>query len=201
LITKVGLFRAFAAALVLAGVTLGGRAVYSYYHQQQVDAAQDSAWRQFEGAASGVAPSASPEAPGPTPSAALPTGIYLKMTLPSVAKDAVAVDGDWSSLKVDITVHYKTSAAPGQQGNMLIAFHREPRWLDINHAKAGDLIRIDTLDHKTFEYRIDFVKVVSATDVSYLKATSGRDLTLITCDPPYRDYDRMYFRAHLVPPG
>jgi hypothetical protein len=72
----------------------------------------------------------------------LPNGIYLKMTLASVGKDAVAVNGDWSSLKVFNTVHYRTSPAPGQQGNMLIAFHREPKWLDIIHVKTGDVINL-----------------------------------------------------------
>jgi LPXTG-site transpeptidase (sortase) family protein len=199
--SKVGLFRAFAAALILAGLVFGGRVAYTVYHQQQVDSAQDKAWQQFVVAASGVAPSASPDSTGAIPPAGLPNGIYLKMTLASVGKDAVAVNGDWSSLKVFNTVHYKTSPAPGQQGNMLIAFHREPKWLDIDHVKTGDVIKIDTVDHKSYRYQIDFIKIISADNVSYLKSTNGHDLTLVTCDPPYRDYNRMVFRAHLVQTG
>ena len=197
--SKVGLFRAFAASLILTGLIMGGRAAYSFYHQQQVDSAQDKAWQQFVVAASGAAPSASPEPAGAATPAGLPNGIYLKMTLASVGKDAVAVDGNWNSLKTFNTVHYKTSPAPGQRGNMLIAFHREPKWLDINHVRTGEIIGIDTVDHKSYRYQIDFIKVISPTDVSYYKPTGGHDLTLITCDPPYRDYDRMVFRAHLVP--
>jgi sortase A len=196
--SKVGLFRAFAAALILAGLVFGGRVAYTFYHQQQVDSAQDKAWQQFVVAASGAAPS---DSTGAIPPAGLQNGIYLKMTLASVGKDAVAVDGDWSSLKVFNTVHFKTSPAPGQQGNMLIAFHREPKWLDINHVKPGDVINIDTVDHKSYRYQIDFIKIISASDLSYLKSTNGHDLTLVTCDPPYRDYNRMVFRAHLVQTG
>ena len=136
--------------------------------------------------------------PTAVPDVALPNGIYLKMTLASVGKDAVAVNGDWNSLKAFNTVHYKTSPAPGQQGNMLIAFHREPKWLDINNVKAGDMVQVQGLDLKTYRYQIDFIKIVSANDVSDLKATTGTDLTLITCDPPWQDYNRMVFRAHLV---
>ncbi len=199
--SKAGLFRAFAAALILTGLVLGGRVANTFYHQQQVDSAQDKAWQQFVVAASGAAPSASPDSTGATPPAGLPKGIYLKMTLASVGKDAVAVDGDWSSLKVFNTVHYKTSPAPGQQGNMLIAFHREPKWLDINHVNTGDVITIETVDRKSYQYQIDLIKIISASDVSYLKSTNGHDLTLVTCDPPYRDYNRMVFRAHLVQTG
>ena len=123
------------------------------------------------------------------------------MTLASVGKDAVAVNGDWNSLKVFNTVHYKISPAPGQQGNMLIAFHREPKWLDINNVKAGDMVQVDALDHKTYQYQIDFIKIISASDLSYLKPTTGTDLTLITCDPPWQDYNRMVVRAHLVSTG
>jgi LPXTG-site transpeptidase (sortase) family protein len=195
------LFRGFAVGLILSGLIFGVSVAYNFYDQQQVDSAQNKAWQQFVVAASGPAPSASPDSTGAPQPAGLPNGIYLKMTLASVGKDAVAVNGDWSSLKVFNTVHYKTSPAPGQQGNMLIAFHREPKWLDINRVKAGDVIKIDTVDRRSYQYQIDVIKIVSATDVSYLRSTNGHDLTLVTCDPPYRDYNRMVFRAHLVQTG
>jgi sortase A len=110
----------------------------------------------------------------------------------------VAVNGDWNSLKTFSTVHYRNSPGPGQPGNMLIAFHREPKWLEINNVKAGDMIQVDALNHKSYQYQIDFIKIVAADDVSNLKPTTGTDLTLITCDPPWQDYHRMVFRAHLV---
>ena len=201
--TKKGFGYSLGAALLLTGLILCGRLVYELNQAHQVETSQDKAWQQFSVAAQGAAPSASPAvSPGASPSAvpdpALPNGIYLKMTLPSVSKDAVAVNGDWSSLKWFNTVHYKNSPGPGQRGNMLIAFHREPKWLDINNVKTGDTIQVEGLDLKTYQYQIDFIKVVSASDVSNLRPTTGTDLTLITCDPPWQDYNRMVFRAHLV---
>jgi LPXTG-site transpeptidase (sortase) family protein len=197
--SKTALIRSVGVALILAGILIAGRVVYTVNHQAAHDADQDKAWQQFMGAAQGQAPAASP-APtdSPVAPAELPSGLYLKMTLPKLGRDAVAVNGDWDSLKTSSTVHYKTSPAPGQKGNMLIAFHREPKWLDIN-VQAGDLVRIDALDHHAYMYKVEFVKIVSATDVSNLKATTGTDLTLITCDPPWQDYNRMVVRAHLVP--
>jgi sortase A len=204
MMTRTSFAYCLGVALVLSGLILGGRSLYQLNQTQQVDTSQDRAWQQFSKAAQGAAPSTSPSptpsvAPSATPDAGLPNGIFLKITLPSVAKDAVAVDGDWNSLKTFNTVHYKSSPGPGEPGNMLIAFHREPKWLDINNVKTGDMIMVDALDHKTYKYQIDFIKVVRASDVSNLRPTTGTDLTLITCDPPWRDYDRMVFRAHLVP--
>jgi LPXTG-site transpeptidase (sortase) family protein len=196
--SKIALVRCVAVALILTGVFMAGRVVYTLNHQVSHDSAQDKAWQQFMGAAQGQAPSPAPtESPVAVP-AGIPAGLYLKMTLAKLGRDAVAVNGDWGSLKTSSTVHYQTSPAPGQKGNMLIAFHREPKWLDIN-LQAGDMVRIDALDRKTYMYQVDFVKIVSSTDVSNLKTTPGTDLTLITCDPPWRDYNRMIVRAHLVP--
>src|SRR6202171_1633055 len=185
--SKVALIRSVALALILTGVIMAGRVVYTLNHQAAHDAAQDKAWEQFMGAAQGQAPGAL-QSPAATP-AGIPSGLYLKMTLPKLGREAIAVNGDWDSLKTSSTVHYKTSPAPGQTGNMLIAFHREPTWLDIN-LQAGDTVRIEALNRKTYMYKVDFVKIVSATDVSTLKATTGPDLTLITCDPPWQDYNR-----------
>jgi LPXTG-site transpeptidase (sortase) family protein len=200
MMSRTALIRCVAVALILTGFVMAGRVVYTLNHQASHDSAQDKAWQQFMGAAQGQAPGSSP-APAESPSGTsveIPSGLYLKMTLAKLGRDAVAVNGDWDSLKTSSTVHYKTSPAPGQKGNMLIAFHREPKWLDIN-LQAGDMVRIDALDRKTYMYKVDFVKIVSAKDVSDLKATAGTDLTLITCDPPWQDYNRMVVRAHLVP--
>jgi sortase A len=203
MMSKKGFGYSLGAALVLSGLILGGRLVYDLNRIHQAETSQDQAWQQFSVAARGAAPTATaaptPEAsPTAAPAVGLPDGIFLKMTLPSVGKDAVAVNGDWNSLKTFNTVHYRNSPGPGQQGNMLIAFHREPKWLDINNVKAGDMIQVDGLDRKHYQYQIDFIKIVAANDVSNLKPTTGTDLTLITCDPPWQDYHRMVFRAHLV---
>ena len=202
--TKKGFGYSVGVALLLTGLILGARLIIDLNRVHEAEISQDQAWQQFSVAAQGAAPSASPAptvgpSPTPAPEVALPEGIFLKMTLPSVAKDAVAVNGDWNSLKTFNTVHYRNSPGPGEPGNMLIAFHREPKWLDINNVKTGDMIQVDGLDRKTYQYKIDFIKIVSANDVSNLKPTTGSDLTLITCDPPWQDYNRMVFRAHLVP--
>jgi sortase A len=193
---KTALVRCVAVAMILAGLVVGGKVGYGLVSQQNAGSTQDKAWQTFVSAAAGQ-DNVSASAASPAP-AGVPDGLYLKLTIPKINNSAVAVDGDWSSLHQVSMVHYHDSPAPGAKGNVLVAFHREPHWIDINKVGAGDMVQIQTADGKTYNYQIDQVKIVKPTEVDLLKPTTGNDLTLITCDPPWQDYDRMMFRAHLV---
>ena len=183
---KTGLLRSVAAAFIATGLIMAGRVGVDLWNVQHQDDQQSKAWQTFVGAAAGAdASSANPD-------------LYLKLTIPKLGKDAIAANGNWDSLKKVSMVHYKDSPAPGQKGNVLVAFHRETHWLDINTIGAGDAIVIQTADGRVFHYKIDFVQTVPPAQVDLLKPTSGNDLTLITCDPVWQDYNRMYFRAHLT---
>ena len=180
---------AVGAAMLLTGLIIAARLGLQMTHQQATDTRQDKAWQQFTQAVQGQ-------------NVAVPAdagNIYLKLVVPKLAnKDGVAVDGDWNSLKDASMVHYHDSPAPGARGNVLLAFHRETHWMDISDVRAGDQVQLQARDLKTYTYVIDFVRTVSPSDVSLLRQTTGNDLTLITCDPPWQDYNRMIFRAHLV---
>lgn len=176
-------------AMLITGVVIAGRLGLQMTHQQATEGKQDRAWQQFTQAVQGQ-------------NVAVPTdagNIYLKLVVPKLAnKDGVAVDGDWSSLKDASMVHYHDSPAPGAKGNVLLAFHRETHWMDINQVRAGDQVLVQDKELKTYTYVIDFVRTVNPSDVSLLRQTTGNDLTMITCDPPWQDYNRMLFRGHLV---
>ncbi len=185
--------------MILAGLVVGGKVMYGFMRAQSQDSAEDKAWQTFVSAAAGQEnANASAATPDAGSGAAGPGGLYLKLTIPKINTSAVAVDGDWNSLKQSSMVHYHDSPAPGARGNSLVAFHREPHWLDMNKVGPGDEVQVQMADGKTYTYQVDFVKVVSPADVDLLKPTTGLDLTLITCDPPWRDNDRMIIRTHLV---
>jgi sortase A len=200
---KTALIRCVAVAIILAGLVVGGRVTYGLLNVQSHDNAEDKAWQTFVGAAAGQ-DKADASAPSPSPGSTAapaedPANLYLKLTIPKISNSGVAVDGNWDNLKQTSMVHYHDSPAPGAKGNVLLAFHREPHWLEMDKVVAGDQLQIQTADGKTFTYQVDFVKIVPPSDVEFLKPTEGNDLTLITCDPPWRDYDRMMVRAHLLP--
>src|SRR6202051_3968566 len=55
---------------------------------------------------------------------------------------AVAGNGTWALLNSRSMVHYSGTPSPGQQGKVIIAFHREPDFQHIDQLKAGDTISI-----------------------------------------------------------
>jgi sortase A len=185
-------------------VVVGLVSIYQFVHQvgqeSSVDQAQQRAWRDLVGAAAGPVETGTP---GPDPSPSAPsacTDCYLRLVVPKLAREMVAIDSDWTGLKRAPMVHYRGSPAPGEKGNMLIAFHREFKWPDIDKLKAGDQVQVETPGRQSFTYQVDFVRIVKPSDISLLQPTQGSDLTLITCDPWLQDYNRMLFRAHLVAP-
>jgi LPXTG-site transpeptidase (sortase) family protein len=113
----------------------------------------------------------------------------------------VSGDGTWDLLHDRTMVHYHGTPDPGQPGNSIIAFHREPDYQHIDQLAPGDLVTIQDKACHSFTYRITQRWDLPPSQVSQLVPTSGYDLTLITCDPWWQDYDRLVWRATLVGPG
>jgi LPXTG-site transpeptidase (sortase) family protein len=111
---------------------------------------------------------------------------------------AVAGNGTWALLDSRSMVHYAGTADPGQQGNSIIAFHREPNFQYITQLNVGDTITIQSRSCQTFEYRVTQRWDLAPNRVTQLAPTSGHELTLITCDPWWQDYNRLVWRAELI---
>ena len=120
-------------------------------------------------------------------------------SLPQYGYSGVAGNGDWNMLKQRSMVHYRTSAAPGKQGNVIVAFHREPHYEHIDQLKVGDTVTVQDRSCTTYTYRITDRWTLAPSRVTQLVSTGGHDLTLITCTPWWRDYDRIVWRGTLVP--
>lgn len=185
--------RVIGVVLVVVGLVTVYQFVREVRQQGATDNSNDRAFSQLIQAAAGPVTTSDP-----SPTAVLPGGVYLKLIIPKLNKEMVAIDSDWSGLTHAPMVHYRGSGVPGQKGNVLVAFHREFKWPDINTVGPGDDVMVQALDGHTYTYRVDFVKVYPPSNVSLLRPTDGNDLTLITCDPWLQDYNRMIFRAHLV---
>jgi hypothetical protein len=100
---------------------------------------------------------------------------------------AVAGNGTWTLLNSRSMVHYSGTPNPGQAGNVIIAFHREPDFQYINQLNVGDTITIQNRACQTYVYK-----------VTQLVPTTGHELTMITCDPWWQDYNRLVWRAELI---
>ena len=112
----------------------------------------------------------------------------------------VAGDGTWDMLQQQSMVHWHDSPAPGQQGNVIIAFHREPSFEHIDQLSVGGTVTIEDRNCKKFTYQVTSEQTLDPNKVTQLVPTSGHDLTLITCTPIWQDTQRIVWRASLVAP-
>jgi sortase A len=197
--------------LVVAGIVVIAVPVISTYVRGAADDQALKDWRNGGSSALAGAPHDPDAVPGAatatttcTPNSS-PAGDYALVNfvaLPQYGYVGVAGNGDWNSLHERSMVHYKTSAAPGQKGNVIIAFHREPHYEHIDQMKVGDQVTVQDRTCHTFTYRISGRWVRDPNQVTELNDTPGQyDLTLITCTPWWRDYQRIVWRATLVDPA
>jgi LPXTG-site transpeptidase (sortase) family protein len=111
---------------------------------------------------------------------------------------AVAGNGTWALLNSRSMVHYAGTPNPGEAGNVIIAFHREPDFQYINQLNVGDTVTIQNRLCQTFVYKVTSRSDLSPNKVTQLSPTTGHELTMITCDPWWQDYNRLVWRAELI---
>jgi len=105
-------------------------------------------------------------------------------------------------------IYYPGSVYPGQTGQIIILGHSAPagwpktkyEWVfsDLNSLVAGDTILID-LNNKQYTYIVKQKSIIArGADVPvYNSATNTSVLTLVSCWPPGKDYQRIAVQAEL----
>ena len=192
--------------LILSGLLIIAIPLYHVWQRGQADSEALKAWNSGGShALVGVAPGSTP-ASHPPPStcnaASAPAADYALVSFPSLPQYGyaeVAGDGTWDMLTQRSMVHYKTTPAPGQRGNVIIAFHREAEFQHIDELKPGDTVTVQDRTCKIWKYTVTQRWTLDPDSVTQLNSTSGDDLTLITCTPWYVDTQRIVWRAELVP--
>jgi len=195
--------------LILAGVAVIAVPLYFVWQRGKADDQALAEWNAGGsqaivgglGAPIGSAGEGAAEAPLTCHASSAPPDDYALVRFPSLAQYSyagVAGDGTWDLLRHRSMVHYKDSASPGDLGNVIIGFHREPHYEHIDLLKKGDVVDIQDRSCHTFHYRVTSMAVKYPNEVNELTQTSGHDLTLITCTPWWRDYQRIVWRATLI---
>jgi LPXTG-site transpeptidase (sortase) family protein len=201
------LLSGLAAALVLTGAGIAAGPLVGLVQRSRADGTALAQWRQRGSqAVVGSLPAASPS---PVAAGAAACGgasaadSYALVTFPSLTRygyAAVAGDGTWDLLLQRSMVHFHGSAAPGQAGNDIIAFHREPEFEHIDELGPGDLVLVEDRACRTWTYRIRHRWVLSPQRVDQLAPTADAELTLVTCHPWFRDTQRIVWQGSLVEP-
>lgn len=107
-------------------------------------------------------------------------------------------------------VHYANTAEPGQQGNVVVVGHSSNNIFNrgkykfafvlLNRLESGDVFYLHK-DGKRYTYQVYKRQVVVPTDVSVLdQAEKTATATLITCDPPGTDTNRLVVVGEQISP-
>jgi len=107
-----------------------------------------------------------------------------RIEIPRLDVKAIVREGDDEGTLRHAVGHIPSTAFPGEIGNVALAAHRDTIFRPLRNIRKDDRIIVSTLDG-TYEYQVQSTKIVVPTDVSVLKASAGKELTLVTCYPFY----------------
>jgi sortase A len=107
-----------------------------------------------------------------------------EIQVPRLGINVVVVQGDSHTSLQHAVGHLAKSALPGEWGNVALAGHRDTFFRPLREIQVGDEIRFNTSE-QTFEYVVESIEIVAPTDMHVVQATTGHDLTFITCFPFY----------------
>ena len=72
---------------------------------------------------------------------------------------------------------------PGEEGNSIIAGHRDTHFQFLQHLERGESIMVETADGRNHLYRVTGIDVVDSRRGSILIDTDSAMLSLVTCYP------------------
>lgn len=107
-----------------------------------------------------------------------------EMRIPRLELKTIVVQGESPKVLRRAVGHLPETALPGEQGNVVIAGHRDSFFRPLRSIQMGDAIMIQTLDGE-FDYQVESTEVVLPSDVQVLQPSSENTLTLVTCFPFY----------------
>lgn len=118
----------------------------------------------------------------PEPRAESGAAPIRRIEIPRLDISAMVVEGVGArDLRLAVG-HVPGTALPSQNGNVGIAGHRDTFFRNLRRIQQGDTIRLATLE-QTFEYSVDWTRVVNPADVDVLESENEPVLTLVTCYP------------------
>ena len=106
-----------------------------------------------------------------------------RLDVPGLGIDRIVLAGASGSSLAFGPGHLFGSSLPGQQGNTVIAGHRDTHFRFLKDIQRGELIQLQSLTGKMIQYKVSEIIIVDEKQTEYLANTSENTLTLITCYP------------------
>jgi sortase A len=125
-----------------------------------------------------------------TPAATAPASIdpaadsLVRITIPKINVDAIVIEGTSAKALMRGPGHIRSSAYPGENGNVVISAHRDTFFRHIVELAKGDQIELQR-GGTTYTYEVTGKKITDPNDLSVIQQTPDARLTLITCYPTY----------------
>lgn len=107
-----------------------------------------------------------------------------RIKIPRVGVSALVLHGVGSRTLRRGVGHIPGTALPTLEGNIGLAGHRDSFFRGLKDIRKNDTIELTTLEG-TFEYEVEWIKIVRPKDTQVLEGEGGAELTLVTCYPFY----------------
>src|ERR1700693_476278 len=107
-----------------------------------------------------------------------------KLIIPRLDAELYVVEGDGDGELLRGPGHMAGTPMPGQDGNCIIAGHRDTHFRVLKDIRKGDAIVLQT-GAGQYTYRVSGTQVVLPSNIASLKPTPDAELHLITCYPFY----------------
>lgn len=126
---------------------------------------------------------------GLTPVSNVATAVQTKpdvilLSIPKIHLDAAVLEGTDSKTLLLAPGHLKKTALPGDEGNSVIAGHRDTFFRHVYELNPGDEIVVQRAGHE-YHYVVDSKAIVGPHDTWVTEPSHDTRLTLITCYPTY----------------
>jgi sortase A len=105
-----------------------------------------------------------------------------RLEVPRLGLSTIVIEGDDEYNLLVGAGHLPETPLPWNDGNSVLAGHRDTDFRPLRNIQVGDTIRFQTADIAV-DYTVRETEIVDPTDVTALKATDVPTLTLITCYP------------------
>jgi sortase A len=114
----------------------------------------------------------------------MPLGFAAKLSIPRLQSSVYVVDAKSAQDLRRGPGYIEGSSRPGEDGNCLIAGHRDLHFRILKNVKVGDDITVES-PNGSFSYRVSSIEIVNPKNAGALRRRFPRQLTLITCYPFY----------------
>ncbi len=106
-----------------------------------------------------------------------------RIEIPRLDVSAVILEGVGKQTLRRAAGHVPDTALPSEpSGNVGLAAHRDSFFRGLRDVREGDTIELTMLDG-TYNYKVEWTKIVDPSEVSVLAPTDEPALTLVTCYP------------------